>query len=65
MIYGIAITMALVIGGAIGLLLAVARYHSMAMERRRYEQEVARDGYLRAAATQAALRRYSPTWPRN
>jgi hypothetical protein len=64
-IYGIGIAMALLTGGIIGLILTLAQYQRLAARRQRYEQEVARDRELHAAATQTALRRYGPTWPRN
>lgn len=64
MIDGIGIAMALLTGGAIGLLLTVAHYQRAAARRQRYEQEAAQDRELYAAA-RAAIRRYRPTRPRN
>jgi hypothetical protein len=64
-IYGIGITMALLTGAAIGLLLTVTHYQRVAAERQRYEEEVARDPEFRAAAVQAVLHHYGPTWPRS
>ena len=49
-IYGIGIMMALLAGGAIGLLLTVAHNHRAAARYRGYEQEIARDRELYAAA---------------
>jgi type II secretory pathway component PulJ len=63
-VYGIVITMALLAGGAIGLLLTVAHYHLLAARHQRYEQEIARDRQLRTAA-QAALQHYKSTGSRN
>jgi hypothetical protein len=64
MIYVFGIVIALLTGGAIGLLLAAAHHQRVAAQRLRYEQEAARDRELHAAAAQAALR-YRPTWPKN
>ena len=64
MIDGIGIAMALLIGATIGLLLTMAHYHRVAARRQRYEQEVAKDEELYAAA-RAALHRYGPAGPRN
>lgn len=63
-VYGIVITMALLAGGAIGLLLTVAHYHLLAARHQRYEQEIARDRQLCAAA-QAVLQHYKSTGSRN
>jgi hypothetical protein len=63
-VYGIGFAMALLTGGAMGLLLAVARYQHSAAQRRKYEQEIAQDAQLYAAA-KAALRCYRPTGPQN
>jgi len=59
-IYGLGIMMALMAGGAIGLSLAVAHYHRVAARYQRYEQEIARDRDLYAAA-QAVLQHYKST----
>jgi hypothetical protein len=59
-IYGIGIMMALLAGGATGLLLTVAHYHRAAARYRRYEQEIARDRELYAAA-QAVLQHHKST----
>ena len=59
-VYGIVIMMALLAGGAIGLLLTVARSHLVAARHQKYEQEVARDRELYAAA-QAVLQHYKST----
>ena len=65
-LYGTGIAMALVTGGIIGLILTVAHYQRLAAQRRRYEQEVARDRELHSAAAQAARQRYNrPIWPGN
>jgi type II secretory pathway component PulJ len=64
MIYGIGIMMALLGGGAIGLFLAVAHYHRVAEQHRKYEQEISRDRELYAAA-QAVLQRYKSTSSKN
>jgi hypothetical protein len=58
-IYGIGIMMALLAGGGIGLLLTVAHYHRVAARYRRYEQELARDRELYAAA-QAGRQHHKP-----
>ena len=62
-IYGIGIMMALLAGGAIGLLLTAAHYHRVAARYQRYEQEIARDRQLYAAA-QAVLQHYKSTGSR-
>lgn len=55
----VAIGMAMLVGGAIGLLLAVAHYEHAAAQRQQYEQEIAHDAE-RYIAAQAALQRYRP-----
>jgi hypothetical protein len=66
MLYGIGIAMALLTGGIIGLILTVTHHQRLTAQRERYEQEVARDRELRAAAAQAAHQRYNrPIWPGN
>jgi len=64
MIYCVGIAMALVVGGAIGLVLTTAYHQWSTMQRQRYEQEIAEDTVLYAAA-RASGERYSPTWSRN
>jgi hypothetical protein len=59
-VYGIGIMVALLAGGSIGLLLTVVRYRLVAARHQKYEQEVARDRELYAAA-QAVLQRYKLT----
>lgn len=59
-VYGIVIAMALLTGGGIGLLLAVAHYHLVAARHQRYEQEMARERELYAAA-QVVLHHYKST----
>lgn len=63
MMYGIGIAMALLTGGAIGLLLTVAHYQQVAARHQQWEQEIAPDA-KRYAAALAALRRYQPAAPR-
>lgn len=63
-VYGIVIMMALLAGGGIGLLLAVAHFHQVAARHQRYEQEIARDRELYAAA-QVGLQHYKSTGSRN
>jgi hypothetical protein len=58
MIYALGIMMALLCGGAIGLFLTAAHYHGVAARHQKYEQEIARDRELYAAA-QAVLQHYS------
>jgi len=62
--YGIGIAMAPLAGAGIGLLVMAAHYQRAAAQRRRYEQEVAQDAELYAAA-RASLRRYQGTGPRD
>ncbi len=64
MIYGIGIAMALLAGGAIGLLLTVAHYQRSAAREQRYEQEIAEVAELYAVA-RASLKRYGASGPRN
>jgi len=64
MIYGIGIAMSLLAGVAIGVLLTVARYRWIAAQRLRYEQEIAQEAELYAAA-RTALRRDRPARPPN
>ena len=64
MIDDLALVMALLIGVAIGLALAIAHYQRASARQQGYEQEAARDEELRAAA-QAARRRYRADGPRN
>jgi len=52
---GLYIAAALLIGGAVGLLVAIVRYGRAAARYRKYEQELARDVQLSAAAQAAAL----------
>ena len=64
MIYGIGIAMALLAGGAIGLLLTVTHYQWSAARQQRYEQEIAEVAELYAVA-RASLQRYGASGPRN
>ena len=63
-VYGIGIMMALLAGGAIGLFLTVAHYHLVAARHQKYEQEIARDRELYAAA-QAGPQHYKSTGSSN
>ena len=47
-IYGIGLAMALLIGGAIGLLVMAAYYEQIALQQREYEREVAERRHLYA-----------------
>jgi hypothetical protein len=60
-IYGVGLAMALLIGGAIGLLLTAAHYELIASRQRGYEKEIARgpDRY----AAQVMLRHLRPGRP--
>lgn len=61
-LYGIGLVLALLAGGGIGLLLAMARYQRAAARRQRYEREVAGEAERRAARREA-LRRYAAAAP--
>ena len=63
-VYVMGIMMALLAGGAISLVLAVAHHHLVAARHQKYEQEVARDRELYAAA-QAVLQHYRSTGSSN
>lgn len=63
-VYGIVIMLALLAGGGIGLLLTVAHYHLVAARHQRYEQEIARDRGLYAAA-EAVHQHHKSTGSRN
>lgn len=63
-LYGIGIMMALLTGGAISLFLTVAHYRLVAARHHKYEQEIARDRELYAAA-QAILQHYKSTSSRD
>ena len=54
---GLAIAVALLAIVAVGLVVAIARYGRAAGRYRKYEQEVARDAWLRAAENAAARQR--------
>jgi surface antigen len=61
---GLGIAVALLAGGAAGLVVAIARYGRSAARYRRYERELARDAELNAAA-HAAARHHVATGPRD
>lgn len=56
----LAIAVALLAIVAVGLVVAIARYGQAAGRYRKYEQELARDAWLRAAENAAARRRQVP-----
>ena len=63
-LYAIAIVIALLVGGAIGLLLSAAHHQRGVSRQLRFEQEVTQDAEL-YAAVRARLRQYRPAGPRD
>jgi uncharacterized protein YneF (UPF0154 family) len=60
----LAIVIALVVGGAIGLLLSAARRQKQASQQLRFERQIARNATLQSAS-RAGPRQSRPTGPRD
>lgn len=56
LLYGLALVLAFLVGGATSVLLTAMYYHWLASQQRRFEQEIARDAEL-YAASRAKLQR--------